>query len=133
MYTYVCMYVCMYVWCEPLIFFFCRNIESYVDMQYTAGDTARSTSAAAAGTAGVAEGAAEAEAAGAGGGQEAAGGEGHTRGRGGGHGGRAGSGGRVFVVNGRKLFVRGGNYICSDFLLRQPPARVSLDRAVIEL
>ena len=37
---------------------------------------------------------------------------------------RRGSGGRVFAVNGRRMFVRGGNYTCSDMLLRQPPARV---------
>ena len=37
---------------------------------------------------------------------------------------RRGAGGRVFAVNGRQMFVRGGNYTCSDMLLRQPPARV---------
>ena len=37
---------------------------------------------------------------------------------------RRGAGGRVFAVNGRQMFVRGGNYTCSDLLLRQPPARV---------
>jgi mannosylglycoprotein endo-beta-mannosidase len=34
------------------------------------------------------------------------------------------TGGRAFAVNGRNVFVRGANYICSDFLLRQPAARV---------
>ncbi len=34
------------------------------------------------------------------------------------------TGGRVFAVNGHKVMLRGANYICSDFLLRQPAARV---------
>jgi len=34
------------------------------------------------------------------------------------------TGGRVFAVNGHPVFIRGANYICSDFLLRQPAARI---------
>ena len=33
------------------------------------------------------------------------------------------SGGRVFMVNGQKIFIRGGNWIASDALLRLSPAR----------
>jgi len=37
------------------------------------------------------------------------------------------TGGRKFRVNGSDVFVRGGNYICSDALLRQPRERVRSD------
>lgn len=36
-------------------------------------------------------------------------------------------GGRVFKVNGQRLFMRGGNYICSEWMLRLSPERYYSD------
>jgi hypothetical protein len=39
--------------------------------------------------------------------------------------------GRLFTVNGQRVFVRGGNYIASDLMLRQPAPRVWAEVALL--